>query len=192
MLKNLRRDFPLEVAPVLLAPLIYSDNPDRPMDKINKDMSSISSISKSMVTTFYFVIDNSLYFHNFLIFVLMSQMDPSLADLVMEMGYSICSSLEECRRNLLSVISGNNSSIIFGPLSIAKVLSMMIRTYTRLDSKSNLTYWPGDNANHDQEKNSSNCTTWNVDVFVHTVKELVLIYYFYILRSFRVIMNLLH
>jgi len=51
LLKNLRRDFPLEVAPVLLAPLIYSDNPDRPMDKINQDMSSISN---SMVIIFYF------------------------------------------------------------------------------------------------------------------------------------------
>jgi len=105
----------------------------------------------------------------------MLQLDPSLADLVMEMGYSICSSLEECRRNLLSVISGSGSSVIFGPLSIAKVLSMMIRTHTGLDTQSNLTYWPGDNANHDLEKSSNNCTTWNVDVFVHTVKDLVLI-----------------
>lgn len=51
LLQNLRRDFPLEVAPVLLAPLIYSDNPDRPMDKINQDMSSISN---SMVITIYY------------------------------------------------------------------------------------------------------------------------------------------
>lgn len=43
LLQNLRRDFPLEVAPVLLAPLIYPDNPDRPMDKINQDTSSISN-----------------------------------------------------------------------------------------------------------------------------------------------------
>lgn len=43
LLQNLRRDFSLEVAPVLLAPLIYPDNPDRPMDKINQDMSSISN-----------------------------------------------------------------------------------------------------------------------------------------------------
>ncbi|XP_025202841.1 CCR4-NOT transcription complex subunit 1-like isoform X4 [Melanaphis sacchari] len=143
LLKNLRRDFPLEVAPVLLAPLIYSDNPDRPMDKINQDMSSISN----------------------------SMLDPSLADLVMEMGYSICSSLEECRRNLLSVISGNGSTVIFGPLSIAKVLSMMIKTHTGLDTQSNLTYWPGDNANHDLDK-SINCTSWNVEVFVNTIKDL--------------------
>lgn len=53
LLQNLRRDFPLEVAPVLLAPLIYPDNPDRPMDKINQDTSSVSN---TMVIIFYFII----------------------------------------------------------------------------------------------------------------------------------------
>jgi len=124
----------------------------------------------------------------------MLQLDPSLADLVMEMGYSICSSLEECRQNLLSVISGNGSSVIFGPLSIAKVLSMMIRTHTGLDSQSNLTYWPGDNANHDLDKSSVNCTTWNVDVFVHTIKDLVLnfisVFYFRIIMIYYIDINL--
>lgn len=52
LLQNLRRDFPLEVAPVLLAPLIYPDNPDRPMDKINQDTSSISN---TMVLIFLFI-----------------------------------------------------------------------------------------------------------------------------------------
>jgi len=98
----------------------------------------------------------------------------------MEMGYHICSSLEECRRNLLSVISGNGSSVIFGPASIAKVLSMMIRTHTGLDTQSTLTYWPGDNTNHDLDKTSNNSNnTWNVEVFVQTVKDLV----FYLLHS---------
>lgn len=94
----------------------------------------------------------------------------------MEMGYSICSSLEECRRNLLSVISGSSSSVIFGPASIAKVLSMMIRTHTGLDTQSTLTYWPGDNANHDADKTSNNNAnnTWNVEIFVQTIKDLVL------------------
>lgn len=103
-------------------------------------------------------------------------MDPSLADLIMEMGYSICSSIEECRRNLLSVTGGTGPSVIFGPISIAKVLSMMIRTHTGLDTQSTLTYWPGDNANHDQDKTSNNSVTWNVEVFAHTVKDLVLHY----------------
>lgn len=91
----------------------------------------------------------------------------------MELGYSICSSVEECHRKLLSVINGNSSSVTFGAVSIAKVLSMMIRTHTGLDSQSSLAYWPGENANHDNDKTSSSHTTWNVEVFVHTIKDLV-------------------
>ncbi|XP_050435609.1 CCR4-NOT transcription complex subunit 1 isoform X4 [Adelges cooleyi] len=144
LLQNLRRDFPLEVAPVLLAPLIYPDKPDRPMEKINQDTASISN----------------------------TMLEPLLADLIMEMGYSACSSLEECRRHLLSVTGGNNPSITFGPQSIAKVLSMMIRTHTGLDSQMTLPFWPGDNSSHDIDKTLSNANTWNVEVFVHTVKDL--------------------
>lgn len=105
----------------------------------------------------------------------------------MEMGYSICSSFEECRRNLLSVISGSGSSIIFGSVSIAKVLSMMIRTHTGLDTQSTLTYWPGDNANHDIDKTSNSLATWNVEVFVLTIKDLVLCL-FYLFYNFHVLL----
>lgn len=85
------------------------------------------------------------------------------------MGYSACSSVDECRRNLLSATSGCTPAITFGPESIAKVLSMMIRTHTGLDSQ--LSYWPEDNA--DVDKISSTSSTWNVEVFVQTIKELV-------------------
>lgn len=92
----------------------------------------------------------------------------------MEMGYSICSSLEECRRNLLSVTNGCNPSITFGPESVAKVLSMMIRTHTGLDSQLPFLYWPEDNADRNIDMlNSGKSVTWNVEVFVNTIKELV-------------------
>lgn len=64
LLQNLRRDFSLEVAPVLLAPLIYPDNPDRPMEKINQDMSSISN---TMVIIFDFQLTFMYYFIHFLL-----------------------------------------------------------------------------------------------------------------------------
>jgi CCR4-NOT transcription complex subunit 1 len=144
LLLNLRRDFPLEVAPVLLAPLIYSDKPDHPMDKINSDTSTIPKIMEN----------------------------PSLPNLIMEMGYSVCSSLDECRRNLLSVTNGCVPSITFGPESVAKVISMMIRTHTGLDSQLPLPYWTEDDADHDIDKISSNSITWNIEVFVNTIKEL--------------------
>jgi len=119
-------------------------------------------------------------------------LDPSLADLVMEMGYSICSSVEECRQNLLSVISGK-SSVTFGSLSIAKVLSMMIRTHTSLDTQSTLKYWPGKKVNPDVDTTSTNPTTWNIEVFVHTIKDLVLylLHLFYICLNFLLILNIL-
>lgn len=98
------------------------------------------------------------------------QDNPSLPDLILEMGYSACSSIDECRRNLLSVTNGCVSSITFGPESIAKVISMMIRTHTGLDSQ--IPFWP-DNGDHDMDKISSNSTTWNIEVFVNTIKELV-------------------
>lgn len=94
------------------------------------------------------------------------------------MGYSTCSSLEECHRNLSSVTIGNSSAIMFSSTSIAKVLSMMIRTHTGLDTQSTLSYWPGDNANHDVDKSSNSIATWNVEVFVQTVKDLVLNFMF--------------
>lgn len=91
------------------------------------------------------------------------------------MGYSICSSLDECRRNLLSVTSGCDASVTFGPKSVAKVISMMIRTHTGLDSQLPLPYWTRKNTNNNINKSlkSENLITWNIEIFVNTIKELV-------------------
>lgn len=93
---------------------------------------------------------------------------------MMELGYSVCSSLEECRRKLLALADGCVPSVVFSPQSIAKVLSMMIRTHTGLDSQLSLPYSLGIK-DHDVENVSSfvKCTTWNVEIFVKTIKELV-------------------
>lgn len=42
-LKNLRRDFPRELVPVVLAPLLYPNSPDLPMDKLNQDTSTMAN-----------------------------------------------------------------------------------------------------------------------------------------------------
>lgn len=86
------------------------------------------------------------------------------------MGYSVCCSVEECRRNMLSVTNGCVPSVTFGPESVAKVISMMIRTHTGLDSQ--IPYWP-DNGDHDMDNVPSTSTTWNIEVFVNTIKDLV-------------------
>lgn len=89
------------------------------------------------------------------------------------MGYSICSSLDECRQNLLSVTSGCVASVTFGPKSVAKVISMMIRTHTGLDSQLPLPYWSRKNANHNKSLKSNNFITWNMEIFINTIKKLV-------------------
>ena len=42
-LKSLRRDFPRELVPVVLAPLLYPSKPDLPMDKVNQDSSTMTN-----------------------------------------------------------------------------------------------------------------------------------------------------
>lgn len=93
----------------------------------------------------------------------------------MEMGYSVCSSLDEYRQNLLSMTNGCIPSITFGPEPIAKVLSMLIRTHTTSDSQSPIPFWFDNKVYHDIEKVPScgKCITWNTEIFVNIVKELV-------------------
>jgi CCR4-NOT transcription complex subunit 1 len=42
-LKSLRRDFPRELVPIVLAPLLYPSKPDLPMDKVNQDSSAMAN-----------------------------------------------------------------------------------------------------------------------------------------------------
>ena len=42
-LKNLRRDFPRELVPVVLAPLLYPYKPDLLMDKVNQDNTTMTN-----------------------------------------------------------------------------------------------------------------------------------------------------
>uniref|UniRef100_A0A0K8RX22 CCR4-NOT transcription complex subunit 1 n=1 Tax=Crotalus horridus TaxID=35024 RepID=A0A0K8RX22_CROHD len=68
-LKTLRRDFPQERCPVVLAPLLYPEKRDILMDRILPDS---GGIAKTM-------------------------MESSLADFMQEVGYGFCTSVEECR-----------------------------------------------------------------------------------------------
>jgi len=78
-LKNLRRDFPRELVPVVLAPLLYSYSSDLPMDKLNQDSSNMAN----------------------------TMLDTTLADLVMEIGYGFTNSVDECRNHLVTMGAGS-------------------------------------------------------------------------------------
>ncbi|XP_072278890.1 CCR4-NOT transcription complex subunit 1 [Pyxicephalus adspersus] len=142
-LTTLRRDFPQERCPVVLAPLLYPEKRDILMDRI---LSDSGGITKTM-------------------------MDSSLADFMQEVGYTFCSSVEECR----------NIVVQFGvrevtAVQVARVLGMMARTHTGITdgiSLQSITA-PGSGIWSDgKDKNDGVQThTWNVEVLIDVVKDL--------------------
>ncbi|RZF38916.1 hypothetical protein LSTR_LSTR005163 [Laodelphax striatellus] len=146
-LKNLRRDFPRELVPVVLAPLLYPSSTDLPMDKLSQDTSSMANT--------------------------MHDTQVSLADLLLEVGYSLCASVEVCRQHMLSLSGGDQLTAA----TVARCLAMMVRSHTGLESAS---YWHGakdaaaaGGPQADKADAATGPSTWAVDVFVQALKELV-------------------
>ncbi|KAJ9577751.1 hypothetical protein L9F63_005671, partial [Diploptera punctata] len=150
-LKNLRRDFPRELVPVVLAPLLYPYKPDLLMDKVNQDNTTMTNT----------MLDGN-----------------NLADLIMEIGYGFCSSVEECRNNLVN-LGGRDIS----PGTVARIFGMMVRTHTGLEEQVALqniqtpaSFWNSGGDSGSKEKGSTDSNhpvTWNIEIFVQTIKELV-------------------
>ncbi|CAF0914580.1 unnamed protein product [Brachionus calyciflorus] len=85
------------------------------------------------------------------------KMENSIVSIIQEIGYSFTSNPEECRKGLFSILNDSNINDSLNPTIVARILSMMLRTH---NSSSNL-----------GEEESIN--TWNLDVFVLTVQDLV-------------------
>lgn len=132
-LNTLQKDFPKDLVPVILAPLVYPDQCE-----IAPEMSTEGpGLSGGM-------------------------METSLADLVKEMGYGFTASLEECRNNLLKL---EGRDITTG--QVAKVLSVMCRTYNGLDESLNI-QTPGS-----YNKGRDGIWTWNIEIFVQVSREIL-------------------
>ncbi|XP_069595656.1 CCR4-NOT transcription complex subunit 1 isoform X2 [Ranitomeya imitator] len=142
-LKTLRRDFPQERCPVVLAPLLYPEKRDILMDRI---LSDSGGITKTM-------------------------MDSSLADFMQEVGYSFCASVEECRNiivqfgvrevtaaqvaRVLGMMARTHSGLTDG-ISLQSITSPGSGIWSDGKDKSD----------------SVQAHTWNVEVFIDVVKEL--------------------
>ncbi|CAH1107243.1 unnamed protein product [Psylliodes chrysocephalus] len=132
-LKTLQRDFPKDLVPVVLAPLVYPEQ-----SELAPEMSSEGpGLSGGMLET-------------------------SLAEIVAEIGYNFTSSVEECRNNLMK-LGGRDIS----PAVISRVLAVMCRTHSGLEDS--LTIQAPGSFN----KGTDNRTTWNIDVFIQALKEIV-------------------
>lgn len=91
----------------------------------------------------------------------------------MELGYGFTSSVEECR----SALAGLGAREI-SPACVARVLAHMARSCNSLDDAGGLqSFWGNSASTQDanKEKTSESIapTTWNVEVFVQALKEIV-------------------
>lgn len=86
--------------------------------------------------------------------------EASLADMVLEAGCACTNTVEECRNTLLQFKVKELT-----PSAVARVMGMMAKNPCgQVDQNSN---W------NDKEKDKPGVTTWNVDIFVQIVQELV-------------------
>ncbi|XP_067853724.1 CCR4-NOT transcription complex subunit 1 isoform X1 [Heptranchias perlo] len=142
-LKTLRRDFPQERCPVVLAPLLYPEKRDILMDRI---LSDSGGIAKTM-------------------------MDSSLADFMQEVGYGFCTSAEECRRTILRFgvrevtasqvarVLGMMARTHSGPtdgISLQSISAPVSGIWSDGKDKSD----------------SAQAHTWNVEIFIDVVKDM--------------------
>lgn len=100
----------------------------------------------------------------------------SLVELIMELGYGFTGSVDECR----SALAGLGAREI-SPVCAARILSHMARTCTGLEDSGGLqSFWANSSGNADANKDKSldggTATTWNVEVFVQTLKETVRVF----------------
>ena len=88
----------------------------------------------------------------------------------MELGYGFTSSVEECRSTLASL-----GALKLTTRCLAKVIAHMARTCSGLEDAGGIhSFWENSSANQDNKEKSADApTTWNVEVFVQAVKEVV-------------------
>ncbi|CAH1270308.1 CNOT1 [Branchiostoma lanceolatum] len=141
----LKQDFPSERCPVVLTPFLFPDKQDITIERLVSQAES-STVPRDM-------------------------MEGSLAELMQEVGYGCCASVEECRNTLLQ----------FGvrevtPAVVARVLGMMARTHVGLSDSiplQSLTSPGGSIWSEGKDKSEGGQSqSWSVDVFVDVLQDL--------------------
>ncbi|CAH2323826.1 CCR4-NOT transcription complex subunit 1 isoform X9 [Pelobates cultripes] len=142
-LKTLRRDFPQERCPVVLAPLLYPEKRDILMDRI---LSDSGGIAKTM-------------------------MDSSLADFMQEVGYGFCVSLEECRNIIVQFgvreVTAVQVARVLGMMARTHSGLTDGIALQSISSPGSGIWSDGKDKNDGVQPH-----TWNVEVLIDVVKEL--------------------
>ncbi|XP_056273030.1 CCR4-NOT transcription complex subunit 1 isoform X4 [Pseudoliparis swirei] len=141
-LKTLCRDFPQERCPVVLAPLLYPEKRDIPMDRILPDS---GELAKTM-------------------------MESSLAEFMQEVGYGFCVSLDECRNIILQYgareVTASQVARVLGMM--ARTHSGLT---DGIPLQSISAPGSGIWSDGKDKNDGSQAHTWNVEVLIDVVKE---------------------
>ncbi|CAF0989426.1 unnamed protein product [Adineta ricciae] len=146
-LNLIRKEYPIERigtnGSLFLLPILY------PSNTISKDLASNQLFSDS----------NNLS-------ASVWQMDGSLSDVILEMGYDFTASVEGCRNALVHFgLQELKSS------TIARMLAAMIKTHSGLTENTRIYDANGVEINTNSDKQSPQ--SWNVDTFVIAINDLV-------------------
>ncbi|XP_053809293.1 CCR4-NOT transcription complex subunit 1 isoform X8 [Vidua macroura] len=142
-LKTLRRDFPQERCPVVLAPLLYPEKRDILMDRILPDS---GGIAKTM-------------------------MESSLADFMQEVGYGFCTSVEECRNIIMQFgVREVTAAQVARVLGMMARTHSGLTDGIPLQSIS--APGSGIWSDGKDKSDGSQAHTWNVEVLIDVLKEL--------------------
>uniref|UniRef100_A0A8C5HTK1 CCR4-NOT transcription complex subunit 1 n=1 Tax=Gouania willdenowi TaxID=441366 RepID=A0A8C5HTK1_GOUWI len=141
-LKTLCRDFPLERCPVVLAPLLYPEKRDIPMDRILPDSGELAK----------------------------TIMESSLAEFIQEVGYGFCASLEECRNIIhqygVREVTASQVARVLGMM--ARTHSGLT---DGIPLQSISAPGSGIWSDGKDKNDGSQAHTWNVEVLIDIVKE---------------------
>lgn len=149
------RDFPRDHVPLILTPLLYLEESEISTESI---ISNSQNIFKSSI------------------------MDTSWSKLIMEIGYSLTQSVEDCKTHLMK---GGGRDIT--AQDVAKIISLMCLTHTNLsDSSINLptpnAFWSSNSSQSNDPANSNagqkekltiESASWKPEIFVQALKEVV-------------------
>lgn len=154
---KLCRDFPRDHVPLILTPLLYLEESEISTESI---LSNSQNIFKSSI------------------------MDTSWSKMIIEIGYSFTSSVDECKSHLMK---GGGRDVT--AQDVAKIISLMCQTHANLsDSSINLptpnAFWPNSSQANDPSASGGSSQTkeklttidnssWKPDVFIHALKEIV-------------------
>lgn len=142
-LETLKKDFPKERVPVVLAPLLYPETKDISTDNLFPEPSTPSKVV----------------------------MEDDLADLMLEIGYSSCASVEDCQDTLT-----NFGVQDITPASVARVLGMMVKTVFGLGEHVIVQNYGNSSVSLDKlglSELTPGPATWNVEVFVQALREVI-------------------